>query len=50
MNKYASIIKQVFETEAEANGVNRELMFTYEDLERAMEETGVEVFCLPGLH
>jgi hypothetical protein len=49
MNKYANIITQVFETEAEANGINRELTFSYEDLKRAMEETSVGVCCLPDI-
>jgi hypothetical protein len=49
MSKYETIIKQVFEDEAEANGVNRELTFSRDDLERAMEETGVEVSCLPDI-
>jgi hypothetical protein len=49
MGKYDTIIKQVFEDEAEANGINRELTFTQDDLERAMEETGVDVCCLPDI-
>ena len=49
MGKYDTIIKRVFEDEAEANGVARELTFTRDDLERAMEETSIEVRCLSDI-
>jgi hypothetical protein len=49
MGKYDTIIERVFEDEAEANGIARELTFDRDDLERAMEETGVEVSCPPDI-
>lgn len=49
MNKYKTIIEQLFEDEAEANGINRELTFTSEDLDRAIKETGIDVCCSPDI-
>jgi hypothetical protein len=49
MSKYETIIEQVFEDEAEANGVNRELTFTRDDLEREIKGAGVEVSCPPDI-
>ena len=49
MGKYETIIERVFDDKAEANGISRELTFTREDLDRAMEETGVDVCCPPDI-
>lgn len=49
MGKYATVIKRVFETEAEANGVHQELTFTREDIDEAVEATGVEICCPPDI-
>jgi len=49
MNKYKTIIERVFKDEAEANGFNSVLTFTRDDLEEAIEKTGVEVCCVPDI-
>ncbi|MFC6954095.1 hypothetical protein [Halorubellus litoreus] len=49
MSKYKTVIERVFEDEVEANGVNRELRFTLDDLEEAIKTMGLEVRCAPDI-
>lgn len=49
MSKYETIIERVFEDEAEANGIAKELTFTREDLNRAIEETNIDVSAPPDI-